>query len=128
MGGNSANCKTWCITIVSASLILLIDKDKIQYNYIAYGPVALFCLLDSFYLGLEQEFRDLHKTFVQQVASEDIERASMYHIKLKGGFCHRSYSTVMALKSFSIWPFYALLICMIYVTEIISKNICKGGH
>lgn len=128
MGSNSANCKTWCVTIVSAALILLIDKDKIQYNYIAYGPVMLFCLLDCFYLGLEKEFRDSYKKFVEEVAIRSLQKENMYVISLKRGFCHRAYNSLLALKSFSTTPFYGLLTFMIYATEVISRNICKGGH
>jgi len=42
MAANSASCKTWCITLVSAILVIVADKGKPQYAFIALIPNAFF--------------------------------------------------------------------------------------
>ncbi|MBO5407405.1 MAG: hypothetical protein J6A27_07865 [Bacteroidales bacterium] len=65
MATNSANCKTWTITIVTALLALtLADKAIIGYLKVLYIPVFLFYLLDSYYLSVEKRFRKVEEEFV----------------------------------------------------------------
>ncbi len=66
MASNSANSKTWAITIISAIIVLLIDKSKTNIFYIAYVPLAMFFFLDCFYLGLERHFRTLYNEFIEK--------------------------------------------------------------
>lgn len=51
MAGNSANCKTWCITLVSAILVAIADKAKPNYGWLALIPIVVFLFLDAYYLG-----------------------------------------------------------------------------
>lgn len=45
MANNSSNCKTWCITIVSAILVVIVDKKQPSYIWIAIVPIFLFFFL-----------------------------------------------------------------------------------
>ena len=63
MASNSAGCKTWCITIVSAIVVIIADKSNPVYVWVSLVPILLFLFLDSYYLGLEQRFRDSYNTF-----------------------------------------------------------------
>lgn len=58
MASNSAGCKTWCITLVSAITTVIADKSNSSYVWVALVPISLFLFLDAYYLGLEQRFRD----------------------------------------------------------------------
>lgn len=42
MAGNSVSCKTWCITLVSAILVIVVDKGKSSYALITLIPTLLF--------------------------------------------------------------------------------------
>lgn len=66
MAQNSTNCKSWAIPIVSAILMLSLEKDKIPAAS-AYMPLAIFYLLDCYYLGLERKFRDRQRGFPANV-------------------------------------------------------------
>lgn len=57
MASNSASCKTWCITLVSAILVVVADKGKPEYAWLALIPTVLFFALDAYYLALEKMFR-----------------------------------------------------------------------
>ena len=53
MAANSANCKTWTVTLVAAMLVLLVDKEmKIPNAWVCLIPIVLFYFLDCYYLGL----------------------------------------------------------------------------
>src|SRR6185436_5494770 len=56
MASNSASCKTWCVTLVTALFALAIDKNKPAAILIGLFPLALFCFLDAYYLSLERDF------------------------------------------------------------------------
>lgn len=47
MAGNSSSCKTWCITLVSAILVVIADKGKPDFAFISLLPALLFCALDT---------------------------------------------------------------------------------
>ena len=51
MATNSTSCKAWCITIVSAILVLIADKSKPELAWLALLPSFLFLSLDAYYLA-----------------------------------------------------------------------------
>jgi hypothetical protein len=53
MASNSSACKTWCVTLVSAVLVIVADKGKPDYAWIAMLPIVVFAALDAYYLALE---------------------------------------------------------------------------
>lgn len=64
MAGNSANCKTWMVTIVSALMALQCSLDDLN-RWILLGilPIVLFWYLDVYYLHLERGMRNLETFF-----------------------------------------------------------------
>ena len=60
MAGNSFSLKGWAVTLVSGIFALSSkDADK-MYFLIAYVPIILFWLLDSYYLMQERLYRRLY--------------------------------------------------------------------
>lgn len=59
MASNSVSSKAWCITLVSAILVIVADKSNSQYAMIAYIPTLLFLVLDAYYLGLKKDLEIL---------------------------------------------------------------------
>jgi hypothetical protein len=108
MAGNSSNCKTWCVSIVSAILVLIADKGKPDYAFIAIIPVGLFCLLDAYYLAQEKTFRDLYNKFVDKLIAGNAQSSDLFSLKPIRGF-HVAISTFTAIISFAVYPFYGIL-------------------
>jgi hypothetical protein len=115
MATNSSNCKTWCVTLVSALLIFIADKNKPNFTWIALIPIVLFCFLDAFYLGQERAFRNNYKEFVQQLNNQQITTANIFQISPPSGFKPLT-ATLSSLFSFAIYPFYLSLLLMIGLT------------
>jgi hypothetical protein len=117
MASNSASCKTWCITIVSALTVLAIDKNRPEALAVGFLPVGLFFLLDAYYLSLERDFVALHQTFVKKLHDNKAVEIDVYQFKPEGGFPHRLTSVLSAILSLSIIPFYGVLTIALIVTQ-----------
>lgn len=119
MAANSANCKAWCITLVSAVLVIVADKGKPNYALIALIPTALFFSLDAYYLALEKMFRDAYNAFIARLHAGQVTSEDLYAVRPGG-----SWGAAMAdaVTSFAVWPLYLTLATMISVAkEIVIK-------
>lgn len=91
MASNSLQVKCWCITIVSATIIL--SRSSIIATCVL--PVLLFFCLDVRYLSLEKAYRDLYDE-VRKKDDSSIDFSMEY----------KPVSKMKALRSWSIWLFY----------------------
>ena len=116
LAANSAGCKTWCIALVSATLVISADKNP-AYAWIAVIPVVLFLFLDSYYLGLEKRFRDRYNEFIQKLHTGSAEVDDLFIVTPGRGVRVFSAATGKALISPSVWPFYGLLGFMLFAVR-----------
>lgn len=112
MGSNSNSSKAWCITLVSAVLVIVADKGKPNLAFLALIPTVLFLALDAYYLGLEKGFRKSYELFVGKVHKGTLTASDLYSVAPKGSAFKLQLE---ALKSFSVWGFYGCLVLMIWV-------------
>jgi len=115
MAANSASSKTWCVTLVSAILVLTVDKSSSNYIWITIFPILLFLILDAFYLGLERRFRTLYDDFVRKLHLGSATISDVYLMDPGTGIKIALPSTAKALFSFSVWPFYVMVVGMVVV-------------
>lgn len=73
MAKNSASCKSWAIPLVTAILMLAMEKTIVPRDT-AYIPLCLFYLLDCYCLGLERKFKDCRRSFIKLNKGEDISK------------------------------------------------------
>lgn len=106
MASNSTSSKTWCITIVSAVLVIVAGKGKPDFALIAFIPTLLFLLLDTYYLALEKGFRNSYNSFVKKVHDASLTPEDLYSVKPEG---NQTNLQIEALISFSVWGFYIVL-------------------
>jgi hypothetical protein len=123
MAGNSAHCKTMSITILSALLVLLASTKMLEYIWVCLIPVALFYFLDSYYLHLEQQFRERYNWVVEKHHDGGLEDKELYFIK------PGNEKWPKALKSPSTWPVYfakAILIGIVNVGVLCWPPTCAS--
>ncbi len=106
MAANSSACKTWCITLVSAILVLAADKNRPECSLIALLPTILFCGLDNYYLALERSFRGGYDALLEKVAQNILTRSELYQIKPDNNLRRHFLNS---LRSPAIYPFYSAL-------------------
>lgn len=117
MAVNSSSSKAWCVTLVSAVLVIVADKGKPEYAYIAMLPTVVFAALDAYYLALEKAFRNSYNDFIAKLHSKILTETDLYSVAPKGNL---SYLQWESLKSFSVWGFYLSLAVLIVVTKTIA--------
>ena len=70
----SARCKEWCFAFTGGLLVLILSVDlthNSKYIIIPYVIVALFYILDSYYLGLEHRMRNNYQNFIRDINGSD---------------------------------------------------------
>ena len=107
MAENSRSCKVWCVTLVAATLVLVARTGQPQHALIALVPIALFWVLDAYYLGLEQRFRKSYQTFVAKTHEGKLSASDLFVVSPSGSEV-RFFLGAM-FKSFSVLPFYLLV-------------------
>lgn len=110
MASNSSSCKSWSITVVSALLVLVADKNKPELIVISYIPIVLFAILDAYYLALERGFRKSYSEFVQKIHTQKLVANDLFTVLPVGNI---AVGTIKSLISFSIFPMYLTLFLMV---------------
>src|SRR4051812_47825321 len=109
MGANSASSKTWCISLVAAILVVVADKNKPNYVWIALIPIMLFFFLDAYYLSLERCFIGAYKAFVKHVRDGTATTDDLFEISPQRGALSICTGIGGAFVSVAVWPFYVVL-------------------
>jgi len=117
MASNSSASKAWCVTLVSAVLVIVADKGKSEYAYIAFLPTLVFAALDAYYLALEKAFRNAYNEFISKLHSKSLTESDLYAVAPKGNMSALQWQ---AFKSFSVWGFYTSLAVLIFITKVVA--------
>ena len=125
MAASSAGCKTWCITLVSAIAVIVAGKSDSSQIWIALIPIFLFLFLDAYYLSMERRFRGSYNEFIKKLHSEKAEIEDVFIVSPKGGFWKTIIEVVKALVSLSIFPFYGLLVVMLWFVCVIIQPVSE---
>lgn len=101
MAANSLRMKEWFVTIGSAIVGFAVTKENLTLALVALGPLALFWILDAFYLYQERLFRDLYIDVINDKAAHPFSMATKKGI---GKF------VLSVLWSWSTMGFYGLIL------------------
>ena len=135
MAANSANCKTWMVTIVSAFMALQCTIQSLN-GWILLGllPIILFWYLDALYLTLERGFRNRERQFINSInavtSDEEKFKVPIYDFsvfpqdeddkekgfkKTKGVWCSKSV----------FWFYLITLIVVIALTVVLNWSLIE---
>lgn len=117
MATNSAACKSWCIALVSAIVVVVAEQANSKYVWVSVVPICLFYLLDSYYLGLERAFRATYNGFIRKLHSREATVDDIFIIAGPSSTGDALKATFRATVSLSTWPFYSLLAAMLLVVQ-----------
>ena len=118
MAANSANCKTWTVTLVAAMLVLLVDrKMNIPNAWICLIPIVLFYFLDCYYLLCIASQNE----FLKSIYNDKDYIENLYKM---GGLKDKSRqfcNVIGAMCSVSTTPFYLIVaITVLFLGGIIK--------
>ncbi len=117
MSGNSRSCKLWCVTLVSATLLLTASISDGIYPLLALVPITALGFLDVYYLSLEQRFRCAYNEFVSKLHDGSLDQTEVFVIKARGGPVTYMWKSA---RSTSVWPFYPALVIVIIAVTIFA--------
>lgn len=117
MSTNSSSCKAWCVSLVAAVLVIVADKGKPEYAWIALLPTVVFASLDAYYLALEKAFRNSYNKFIAKIHKKQLTEEDLYLVAPVGNM---SKLQLEAYKSFSVWGFYLSLAALISLTKWVA--------
>ena len=106
LANNSASCKTWCLTLVSALLSFAGSTHNGAVVIPAVIPIVVLGFLDASYLAQEQAYRKLYDEIVGKL------RAGSY--KIGDAFKAEAPTPVFreAFWSWSVAPMYLSLLAL----------------
>lgn len=107
MAENSRSCKVWCITLVSAILVLVARTGSAEHGMIALAPTFLLFWLDAHYLSLERGFRRSYNGFVSKLHNGQVCTSDLYSIAPCGPTAKEIIRAMF--RSFSVLPFYLVV-------------------
>lgn len=117
MASNSAACKTWAIPLITALLAFAVQAKLPALVWIGILPVIIFYVLDSYYLMLENQFREASNLAAEKIAHNKFSQTELFQFVPKGSsamFWKKSF------RSLATWPIYLTLIVMILVTVMFA--------
>jgi hypothetical protein len=123
MASNSAQSKTWSITIVAALLVLLADRGNVEFAAVAIVPIMLFFFLDSYYLHLERCFIGSYNKFLKHVREGTATDEELFKIAPPTGLGTMCTGVGKSCLSVSVWPFYTtlLILCVAAAAHIMAN-------
>jgi len=114
MASNSANCKNWLLAIIAAGAALQPTANAITDKVLfALIPTILFCILDSYYLGMEKCFRDIMSSFVNEARKSGNGYEALLYIFEKRTVCDDIFSVFKGFFSIATWPMYVVIVVVI---------------
>ena len=119
LAGNSAQCKTWAVTLTAALLALTLENGIRVAMPVATLPIVIFALLDAYYLQLERKTRNLYIAFANKVRGE-AEPGSAMALMFSFGATKTDVSLAACMKSGSVSIFYLGLLTLAAVAFLIG--------
>ena len=130
MANNSANCKTWMVTLVAGLCAIGCSISTLNgWILLAIIPVFVFWYLDTLYLNLERKMRNRELDFILKMKNNygsDAYKDALYNFsplplenlsdeQKRNGFVDTSDRAF----SKSIFPFYFMMIVAIVIFTIV---------
>ena len=115
MAVNSRSCKVWCVTLVSAVMVLVAQTGEPNHALIALVPTVLFLVLDTYYLAQERAYIRSYRTFVGSLHAGELARSEIYKMTSTGMGMRL---VLRCLGSASIYLFYPLVVVTILFAQI----------
>lgn len=114
MASNSSACKAWCVTVVSAVLVVVAKEDKPNVAFVALIPTFMFFVLDNYYLAMERGFRKTYGEFVKKVHLNTLKPDDLYEVKITGNAVELRKE---AVQSLSVSGFYFGILVLVLVAR-----------
>jgi hypothetical protein len=134
LAANSGSCKTLCVTLVSAIIVVITNKSKPEFAWITFIPIISLGFLDSYYLGLERGFRNTYNNFTEKLINSQAFPKDLFKLipvkqvpkwvdQIPCSYLRKMTAqvpnTILTLFSPAIWLFY----CPLGIIVFLGKHL-----
>jgi hypothetical protein len=137
MAGNSANAKTWLVTIVTGFFAIGCSiKDLDWWLLLAIIPIVVFWYIDAYYLSLERALRNREQIYINLMNSLESTGDNLIDEKQNTLFDFRPLfmdnddddlklkKTKCMMFNKSVCPVYLIMLFLIIVATVVI-NMCN---
>ena len=137
MAGNSANAKTWLVTIVTGFFAIGCSiKDLDWWLLLAIIPIVVFWYIDAYYLSLERALRNREQIYINILNSLERTGDNLIDEKQNTLFDFRPLymdnddddrklkKTKCMMLNKSVYPVYLIMLFLIIVATVVI-NMCN---
>ena len=79
MSSNSANCKTWLVTLEAGFWAIGCGVQQLNgWLFLAFIPILVFWSLDSYYLKFERGMRNRQRYFINNYGNDNVYSQVLY--------------------------------------------------
>lgn len=137
MANNSANAKTWLVTIVAAFLAIGCNIDDFDYwLLLVIAPILVFWYLDAYYLNIERGLRNREQRFINICKGINLDDEDSSTIKTieESIFVFKTLNkedkntrlgyvkTGCMLFNRSVWPVYITMLAIVILVTAITND------
>ena len=137
MAGNSANAKTWLVTIVTGFFAIGCSiKNLDWWLLLAIIPIVVFWYIDAYYLSLERALRNREQIYINLMNSLESTGDNLIDEKQNTLFDFRPLfmdnddddlklkKTKCMMFNKSVYPVYLIMLFLIIVATVVI-NMCN---
>ncbi len=117
MANNSAAIKQWGLPVITGILAFIIKDDKSNLVWLSVFALFVFYFLDSYYLMLENRFRNGFMASAELIAEGRFPKSKLFELKPMGDE-GRFY--LKALTSPATWPVYLGMLGVVITAYMMS--------
>lgn len=113
MASNSAACKKWAIPLITLVLGFVVKEGQGSLAWVTVIPIIIFYILDSYYLMLENQFRDGFNFSAEKIGAGEFKQSDLFKFVPKGEHWKKS------LQSKATWPVYLGLLFVVFLSAML---------
>lgn len=118
MANNSAACKNWGIPLVAIILGFVVESKNLDLALLAVLTTFILYFLDSYYLMLENRFREGFNASAKKVRKGIFSSSELFRLLPMGS---EKALWLKAVTSFATWPVYfGLLIVVVFGYAVVK--------
>ena len=133
MAGNSANAKTWLVTIVTGFFALGCSITELDWwLLLTIIPIIAFWYIDAYYLRLERALRNREQEYINLLKDKEVslEKKQEALFDFRPLFVNNDNdemklkNTKCMMLNQSVYPVYLIMLSMILAVTVVN-SICQ---
>ena len=129
LASNSANCKTWLVTLVTSLLAIGTSIESLNgWLFLTFLPIIVFGSMDTYYLKLERGMRNREHLFINIVTAKEFDenayKRTLFNFEPYDSITNNDELGIVETEkvewSNSIFPFYGVTLALAFVVTVIT--------